>query len=104
MRLIATMLISPFFLWDPAVLAIRYDWQNNSDLFLHNLHDEPREIRIDPGVKDHGELPVNLLAEGHSRADQSGRHQLCSRATLIAGIAWAGFIICYAGARQMGKK
>ena len=29
---------------DPAVLAMRYDWRNNSVLFLHNLHAEPREI------------------------------------------------------------
>ena len=29
---------------NPAVLALRYDWRNNSVLFLHNLHDQPREI------------------------------------------------------------
>ena len=61
---------------DSAVLAIRYDWRNNSVLFLHNLHDEPREIRIDPGVKEHGQLLVNLLAEDHSQADQSGKHRI----------------------------
>jgi maltose alpha-D-glucosyltransferase/alpha-amylase len=27
---------------NPAVLALRYDWRNNSVLFLHNLH-EPME-------------------------------------------------------------
>ena len=33
---------------DPAVLALRYDWRNNSVLFLHNLHEQPREILLDP--------------------------------------------------------
>ena len=27
---------------NPAILALRYDWRNNSVLFLHNLHDQPR--------------------------------------------------------------
>src|SRR5439155_17759081 len=35
---------------DPAVLALRYDWRNNSVLFLHNLHEQPREILLDPRV------------------------------------------------------
>ncbi|HEY2103217.1 MAG TPA: alpha-amylase family protein [Chthoniobacterales bacterium] len=61
---------------DPAVLAIRYDWRNNSVLFLHNLHDEPREIVLDPGVKEHGQLLVNLLAEDHSQANESGKHRI----------------------------
>src|SRR4029079_7006373 len=48
---------------DAAVLALRYDWRNNSVLFLHNLHDQPREILLDPGVdKAEGKLLVNLLA------------------------------------------
>jgi maltose alpha-D-glucosyltransferase/alpha-amylase len=29
---------------DPAVLGIRYDWRNNSVLFLHNLAHDPREV------------------------------------------------------------
>src|SRR6476619_3594966 len=28
---------------DPAILAIRYDWRNNSVLFVHNLGETPRE-------------------------------------------------------------
>src|SRR5205814_2771205 len=49
---------------DPAVLAIRYDWRNNSVLFLHNLHEEPREILLNPGVRvEDGSLLVNLLTE-----------------------------------------
>jgi maltose alpha-D-glucosyltransferase/alpha-amylase len=62
---------------DPAVLALRYDWRNNSVLFLHNLHEQPREILVDPGVNsEQGKLLVNLLAENHSRANKSGKHRI----------------------------
>jgi len=60
-----------------AVLALRYDWRNNSVLFLHNLHEEPREILVDPGVSgEHGELLVNLLSDVHSKADKFGKHRV----------------------------
>src|SRR5207253_9718798 len=29
-----------------AVLALRYDWRNNSVLFLHNLHEKPHEVLV----------------------------------------------------------
>jgi maltose alpha-D-glucosyltransferase/alpha-amylase len=62
---------------DPGVLALRYDWRNNSVLFLHNLHEQPREILVDPGVnREQGKLLVNLLAENHSRANKSGKHRI----------------------------
>jgi maltose alpha-D-glucosyltransferase / alpha-amylase len=62
---------------DPAILALRYDWRNNSVLFLHNLHEQAREIVVDPGVPgEHGKLLVNLLAEDHSRANESGKHRI----------------------------
>ena len=62
---------------DPAILALRYDWRNNSVLFLHNLHEQPREILLDPGVnKAEGKLLVNLLAEDHSKANESGKHRI----------------------------
>jgi maltose alpha-D-glucosyltransferase / alpha-amylase len=62
---------------DPAVLALRYDWRNNSVLFLHNLNEQPREILVDPGVsREQGKLLVNLLAENHSRANKSGKHRI----------------------------
>jgi maltose alpha-D-glucosyltransferase/alpha-amylase len=62
---------------DPAVLAIRYDWRNNSVLFLHNFHEEPREVQVNPGVgAEHGSLLVNLLAEDHSKANDSGKHKI----------------------------
>jgi maltose alpha-D-glucosyltransferase/alpha-amylase len=62
---------------DPAVLIIRYDWRNNSVLFVHNLDEKPREIAFATGVAgNNSKLLVNLLAEDHSRADGRGRHKL----------------------------
>src|SRR3569833_2096055 len=62
---------------DPAVLAIRYDWRNNSVLFLHNLSDVPREVAVEVGVPgETGKLLGNLLSEDHSRATGAGRHQV----------------------------
>jgi maltose alpha-D-glucosyltransferase / alpha-amylase len=62
---------------DPAVFAIRYDWRNNSVLFLHNLSAVPREVAFEVGVTGQtGALLVNLLSEDHSRAKQGGKHQV----------------------------
>jgi maltose alpha-D-glucosyltransferase / alpha-amylase len=60
---------------DPAVLAIRYDWRDNSVLFIHNLASTPREISFSVGVAE-SELLVNLLSEDHSRAGTTGVHRL----------------------------
>jgi maltose alpha-D-glucosyltransferase/alpha-amylase len=62
---------------DAAVLALRYDWRNNSVLFVHNLASTPREVSIAVGVSgDNGRLLVNLLSEDHSQAQPDGRHRL----------------------------
>jgi maltose alpha-D-glucosyltransferase/alpha-amylase len=62
---------------DPAVLAIRYDWRNNSVLFLHNLSDAPREVAFDVGVGgDTGGSLVNLLSEDHSQGQPGGKHRV----------------------------
>jgi maltose alpha-D-glucosyltransferase/alpha-amylase len=65
---------------DPAVLVIRYDWRNNSALFVHNLDAKPREIAFSVGLTGaqggQGNLLVNLLSEDHSRADKGGKHRL----------------------------
>jgi len=59
------------------VLAIRYDWRNNSVLFVHNLSAVPREIALKPGAEGTNDsLLVNLLAEEHSRAEASGKHTI----------------------------
>ncbi|WFU40936.1 alpha-amylase family protein [Bradyrhizobium sp. CB82] len=62
---------------DPAVFIIRYDWRNNSVLFIHNLDEKPREIAFSTRLPEgHGRLLINLLAEDHSRADKRGRHRV----------------------------
>jgi maltose alpha-D-glucosyltransferase / alpha-amylase len=65
---------------EPSVLVMRYDWRNNSVLFVHNLDAKPHELTFSVGLDEdnarHGKLLVNLLAEDHSRADESGKHRL----------------------------
>jgi maltose alpha-D-glucosyltransferase/alpha-amylase len=62
---------------DQSVFAIRYDWRNNSVLFVYNFESTPREIVFTAGVAgEAGRLLVNLLSEDHSRADAAGRHRL----------------------------
>jgi maltose alpha-D-glucosyltransferase/alpha-amylase len=65
---------------DPAVLVMRYDWRNNSVLFVHNLDAKPREVAFSVGLAEaqggQGKLLVNLLSEDHSRADKRGKHRL----------------------------
>ncbi len=59
------------------VLGMRYDWRNNSVLFLHNLDARPREISFSAGLPtDQGKLLVNLLTDDHSRANERGRHDV----------------------------
>jgi maltose alpha-D-glucosyltransferase / alpha-amylase len=61
---------------DVAVLAIRYDWRNNSVVFVHNLAETPREISFDVGLPGNASaLLINLLSEEHSHAT-NGRHCL----------------------------
>lgn len=59
----------------PEVLAIRYDWRNNSVLVVHNLSAIPREVWFEVGVEDSGCL-VNLLSGENSNSDGSGKHRL----------------------------
>ena len=63
---------------NPAVLIIRYDWRNNSVLFVHNLDAKPREISFAVGLPDEeeGACLVNLLSEDHSHAGNDGKHRL----------------------------
>jgi len=62
---------------DHSVLAMRYDWRNNSVLFVHNLASTPREVSFASGIDgEAGRLLVNLLSEDHSRADAGGKHCL----------------------------
>src|SRR6516162_2976610 len=66
---------------DNAVFGLRYDWRNNSVVFLHNLGADPREIEFSSGLKgEDGEMLINLLAPDHSRAGASGKHRVCLEA------------------------
>jgi maltose alpha-D-glucosyltransferase / alpha-amylase len=61
----------------PAVSVMRYDWRENSVLFVHNLDGKPREVRFTVGLRNGSEkLLVNLLSEDHSRARDDGTHVL----------------------------
>jgi maltose alpha-D-glucosyltransferase / alpha-amylase len=62
---------------DDAILAIRYDWRNNSVFFVHNLAPTPREILLSLGLgTDNKQLLINLLSEDHSRPEANGKHRL----------------------------
>ena len=62
---------------DPAVFAIRYDWRNNSVLFVHNLDAIPREVEFSTGLRGtEARVLVNLLTDVHSRAGDDGKHHL----------------------------
>src|SRR4051812_45841625 len=58
-----------------SVIAIRYDWRNNSVVTMHNLGSESLEVRLRlRDAKAH--TLVNLLTEDHSEADRRGRHSV----------------------------
>jgi maltose alpha-D-glucosyltransferase / alpha-amylase len=60
-----------------SVLAMRYDWRNNSVLFLHNLASTPKEVAFSSGIAgESGRVLVNLLSEDHSRASPDGKHRV----------------------------
>src|SRR5215469_4764850 len=62
---------------NPGVLAIRYDWRNNSVLFVHHFADTPCEVSFSAGVADGSDrLLTNLLSEDHSHAGNDGKHHL----------------------------
>jgi maltose alpha-D-glucosyltransferase/alpha-amylase len=65
---------------NPAVLILRYDWRNNSVLFVHNLDSKPHEVMFSIGLdRDDagpGGLLMNLLTEEHNVADSGGKHDL----------------------------
>jgi maltose alpha-D-glucosyltransferase/alpha-amylase len=62
---------------DASVLAVQYEWRNNSALFVHNLASAPREISLTvAAAKENGRLLINLLSEDHSHADAQGKHRL----------------------------
>jgi maltose alpha-D-glucosyltransferase/alpha-amylase len=62
---------------DVSVLAIRYDWRDNSVFFVHNLAATPREVLLSVGSAAlNSEILVNLLSDNHSRRETNGKHRL----------------------------
>ena len=60
-----------------SVLAMRYDWLNNSVLFLHNFASAPNEVTFSSGIAgESGRVLVNLLSEDHSQANADGKHRV----------------------------
>jgi maltose alpha-D-glucosyltransferase/alpha-amylase len=57
------------------VLAMRYDWRNNSVLMVHNFSAIPTEVKFAAHAKFNGQL-VNLLSDDHSTPDASGTHSI----------------------------
>ncbi len=62
---------------NPAILVMRYDWRNNSVLFVHNFDAKPHEIAFEAGGEgEHGDVLVNLLGTEHSKVAEDGKHHL----------------------------
>ena len=60
---------------NPSILVMRYDWRNNSVLFVHNFDAEPHEIAFAAGAEgEHGDVLVNLLGTEHSKVGDDGKH------------------------------
>jgi maltose alpha-D-glucosyltransferase / alpha-amylase len=62
---------------NPTVLAMQYDWRDNSVLILHNLKGEAQEVTLSVDLDDERRnLLVSLLSEDHSRAGPDGKHHI----------------------------
>jgi maltose alpha-D-glucosyltransferase / alpha-amylase len=55
------------------VLIMRYDWRNDSVVFVHNLSPAPREVSF--SVEEACTL-INLLSENHSQPLDGGKHRV----------------------------
>ena len=83
---------------DPAVLALRYDWRNNSVLFLHNLHEQPREVLLDPRVsREHPNCSLIFLLKTTVGLTNPANTALCWKAMVTAGTGSADSTICCVG-------
>jgi maltose alpha-D-glucosyltransferase/alpha-amylase len=68
-------------LGDRSILALRYDWRNNSVLALHNLAGEAREVEFATGLKEDGDdRLISLLSNDHSYQLPNGKHRVCLEA------------------------
>ena len=72
------------------VLAVRYEWRNNSVLCVHNLSAEPREARIKLAAEDEAECAlVNLLSDEHSNPEKGGLHRI-----LVEAYGYRWYRVC----------
>ncbi|MBV8672811.1 MAG: alpha-glucosidase C-terminal domain-containing protein [Acidobacteriaceae bacterium] len=58
------------------VLAICYEWRNNSVVVLHNFDPEPCEVRVSLGRTRKSTALINVLSEDHSRPLKNGSHRI----------------------------
>jgi maltose alpha-D-glucosyltransferase/alpha-amylase len=69
---------------DPSVFVIRYDWRDNTVLFVHNLSENAQEVTFGLGpVAAQNSALINLFTDDHSQPDARGRHKL-----LLEAYAW----------------
>jgi maltose alpha-D-glucosyltransferase/alpha-amylase len=59
----------------PSVLALRYVWRNTAIVTLHNFAACAQTVHLDVGTDDGGML-CDYFDDDHSRAPDSGRHEL----------------------------
>ena len=57
------------------VLALQYDWDSRTSVFLHNFDEKPWAVRLHVDAPP-GDVLVNLLGQNESHADDSGRHTI----------------------------
>ena len=71
------------------VLALRYDWRNNSVLCLHNFSAEACTVKFKSGAANPGEdVLVNLLSDDHSQVAPDGRHSVVLEPYGYRGYRW----------------
>ena len=88
-----------------SVLAMRYDWRNNSVLCMHNLSAEPQEVilSIHAEGEDSSTL-VNLLSEDHSYPEKpAASTAFFLNLTATAGSESVDWIICFGAPPSSGS-
>ena len=79
---------------DRSVLIMRYDWRDNSVLFVHNLDARPREVAFSVGLDEadveQRKLLINLLSEITAMLTIAASTGLLSSPMAIAGIGSVG--------------
>jgi maltose alpha-D-glucosyltransferase/alpha-amylase len=61
---------------DKGVLALRYDWRNNSVLIIHNLNAMPVEAEFDVGLGEDGMSLIDIANHSNSEARDNGKHNM----------------------------